>query len=105
MLAKIISAGALTLLLTGGALADQPHKIYAGHSNSTSSCKAAFSLPKWQRANAKCPALDARAPGSTGSAVHSQRGASSQHNIYADHRNSPARRAANPAPYGYRWVQ
>jgi hypothetical protein len=34
MLAKIISAGALTLLLTGGALADQPHKIYAGHSNS-----------------------------------------------------------------------
>ena len=36
MLAKIISAGALTLLLTGGALAyiPQPHNIYAGHSNS-----------------------------------------------------------------------
>ena len=36
MLAKIISAGALTLLLTGGALAyvPQPHNIYAGHSTS-----------------------------------------------------------------------
>jgi hypothetical protein len=36
MLAKIISAGALTLLLTDGALAyiAQPHNIYAGHSNS-----------------------------------------------------------------------
>jgi hypothetical protein len=36
MLAKIISAGALTLLLTGGALAyiPQPHNLYAGHSNS-----------------------------------------------------------------------
>jgi hypothetical protein len=37
MLAKIISALALTLLLTGGALAyiPQPHNIiYAGHSNS-----------------------------------------------------------------------
>jgi hypothetical protein len=36
MLAKIISAVALTLLLTGGALAytPQPHNIYAGHSNS-----------------------------------------------------------------------
>jgi hypothetical protein len=33
MLAKIISALALTLLLTGGALAyiPQPHNIYAGH--------------------------------------------------------------------------
>ena len=37
MLAKIISALALTLLLTGGALAytPQPHNIiYTGHSNS-----------------------------------------------------------------------
>jgi hypothetical protein len=38
MLAKIISAGALTLLLTGSALAyipqPQQHNVYAGHSNS-----------------------------------------------------------------------
>ena len=36
MLAKIISAGALTLLLSSGALAyiPQQHNIYAGHSNS-----------------------------------------------------------------------
>jgi hypothetical protein len=36
MLARTISAGALTLLLTGGALAyiPQQHNIYAGHSNS-----------------------------------------------------------------------
>ena len=36
MLAKIISAGALTLLLSGGALAyiPQQHNIYGGHSNS-----------------------------------------------------------------------
>ena len=35
MLAKILSAGALTLLLSGGALAyiSQQHNIYAGHSN------------------------------------------------------------------------
>ena len=35
MLAKIISAGALTLLLSSGALAyiPQQHNIYAGHSN------------------------------------------------------------------------
>ena len=34
MLAKIISAGALTLLLSSGALAYIPqHNIYAGHSN------------------------------------------------------------------------
>ena len=35
MLAKIISAGVLTLLLTGGALAyiPQQHNIYAGHNN------------------------------------------------------------------------
>jgi hypothetical protein len=52
MLAKIISSGALTLLLTGGALAYQPHNIYAGHSNrqplqtqqlSASNCRPAFS--------------------------------------------------------------
>jgi hypothetical protein len=113
MLAKIISAGALTLLLTGGALADQAHKIYAGHSNSaqpqqnlqSSSCKPAFSLPKWQRANGTCSALNGLASSSTGSTLHSQRGPTSQHNIYAGHRNSPTRHAANPAPYGYRWVQ
>ena len=41
MLAKIISAGVLTLLLTGGALAyiPQPHNIYAGHSNSQQSAQ------------------------------------------------------------------
>jgi|SRR5690242_11107526 hypothetical protein len=100
MLAKIISAGALTLLLTGGALADQPHKTYAGHSKS--SCKPAFSLPTWQRVNGQCGALNARVTGSTD---FTQRGARSQHNIYAGHRNSPRRHAANPAPYGYRWVQ
>ena len=35
MLAKILSAGALALLLSGGALAyiPQQHNIYAGHSN------------------------------------------------------------------------
>ncbi len=35
MLANIISAGALTLLLTGSALAyiPQQHNIYAGHNN------------------------------------------------------------------------
>ena len=35
MLAKMISAGALTLLLSGGALAyiPQQHNVYAGHSN------------------------------------------------------------------------
>jgi hypothetical protein len=65
MLAKIISAGALTLLLSGGALADQPHKIYAGHSHSAQ-----------PRQNLH---LNALALGS-GSTLHSQRGASSQHN-------------------------
>ena len=76
MLAKIISAGALTLLLSGGALADQPHKIYAGHSNSAH-----------PRQNL-------------------QLNATSQHNPYAAHRNSPTQRhAADPAPYGFRWVQ
>jgi hypothetical protein len=34
MLAKIISSGALTLLLTGSALAYQPYNPYPGHSNS-----------------------------------------------------------------------
>jgi hypothetical protein len=131
MLAKIISAGALTLLLSGGALAYEPHNIYAGHSKSAQpqhslqtqqppnglktqqtqqslhaqrfACRPAFSLPKWQRANGTCPALNAS--GSTGNALNSQRGATSQHNIYAGHRNSPTRHAANPAPYGYRCVQ
>ena len=123
MLAKIMSAGALTLLLIGGALAAQPHKIQAGAQPhlQTSSCKPAFSLPKWQRANGECSALNARASGSTISTLQRatsghnayvthheaiQRGATSQqHNIYAGHRNSPTRQAANPAPYGYRWVQ
>jgi hypothetical protein len=91
MLAKIISAGALTLLLSGGVLADQAHKIYAGHSNSAH-----------PRQNLQLNA----ASGSTGSTLHSQRGATSQHNPYASHRNSPTQRhAADPAPYGYRWVQ
>lgn len=42
MLAKIISAGALTLLLTGGALAyiPQQHNIYAGHNNGQQSAAA-----------------------------------------------------------------
>jgi hypothetical protein len=81
MLAKSLSAGALTLLLTGGALAyiPQQHNIYAGHSNSAqpqqtyaaSSCGAAFSLPTWQRANGACTALN----------------------------------EANPAPYGYNDTQ
>jgi hypothetical protein len=46
MLAKIISAGSLTLLLTGGALAyiPQPHNIYAGHSNSQQGAKSVSSL-------------------------------------------------------------
>jgi hypothetical protein len=105
MLAKIISAGALTLLLSGGALADQPHKNYAGAQphRQTSSCRSAFSLPRWQRANGECSALNARASGST--ALHSQRAAILQHNPYAGHRNSRTRHAANPAPYAYRWVQ
>jgi hypothetical protein len=103
MLAKMISAGALTLLLTGGALADQSHKNYAGAQPhpQTSSCKHAFSLPKWQRANGECSALNARASGSTISTLQRatsghndyvshhdaiQRDATSQHNIYAGHR-------------------
>jgi hypothetical protein len=41
MLAKILSAGALTLLLSGGALAyiPQQHNIYAGHSNGQQSAQ------------------------------------------------------------------
>jgi hypothetical protein len=91
MLAKIISTGALTLLLTGGALADQPHKIYAGAQphQRTSSCKPAFSLPKWQRANGECSALNMRASGS-----NSQRGETSQHNIYAGHENGKGQQYA-----------
>jgi len=49
MLAKIISAGAVLLLLAGGALAS----------------------------------------GSTVSTVHTQQSATSEHNIYAGHQNSP----------------
>jgi hypothetical protein len=40
MLAKIISAGALTLLLSSGALAYIPqHNVYAGHSNGQQSAQ------------------------------------------------------------------
>jgi hypothetical protein len=105
MLAKVISAGALTLLLTGSALAAQPHKIQAGAQPhlQISSCKSAFSLPKWQRAEGECSALNARASGSTISALQRatsghndyigrhaavQGGTTSQHNIYAGHANS-----------------
>ena len=59
MLAKIISAGALTLLLAGGALASgstvstshsqqsatSEHKIYAGHGNSPTQRYAANPAP------------------------------------------------------------
>jgi hypothetical protein len=67
MLAKIISAGALTLLLTGGALAYQPsHNIYAGHSNSaqpqmqtqqssSNDCKQGG--PSWHLQGGACPAV------------------------------------------------
>jgi hypothetical protein len=84
MLAKIISAGALTLLLTGGALAAQPHKIQAGAQPhlQTSSCKQAFSLPKWQRANGECSGLNARASGST---ISTLQRATSGHNDYVSH--------------------
>ncbi len=77
MLAKIISAGALMLLLAGGALASgstvstlptqqgatSEHNIYAGHRNGTS-----------------------------------------EHNIYAGHRNGPSQRYAT-APHGYNDTQ
>jgi hypothetical protein len=70
MLAKIISSGALMLLLTGSALAytqQGTHDIYAGHSNSAqpqaqtqqpsaNNCKSAFSLPSWQ-VNGACLAV------------------------------------------------
>jgi hypothetical protein len=44
MLAKIISAGSLTLLLTGSALAyiPQQHNIYAGHNNQQSAASQQF---------------------------------------------------------------
>ena len=44
MLAKIISAGALTLLLSSGALAylPQQHNIYAGHSNGQQSANQQY---------------------------------------------------------------
>ena len=57
----MMSAGALTLLLTGGALAYQPHNIYAGHSNlqtrqfSANNCRQGG--PSWQREDGACPAL------------------------------------------------
>jgi hypothetical protein len=64
MLAKIISAGALTLLLTCGALADQPHNIYAGHSNSAQpqvqnhTAKNCWQGgPSWHMEQGACPAV------------------------------------------------
>jgi hypothetical protein len=59
MLAKIISAGALTLLLSSGALAylPQQHNIYAGHSNgqqqSANQQYAANTVPYTQGSNAR----------------------------------------------------
>jgi hypothetical protein len=76
MFAKIISAGALTLLLTSGALADQPRKIYEG---AQPHLRTSHNIYAGHRNN---PA---------------------QHNIYAGHHY--ARHAANPTPYRYRWVQ
>jgi hypothetical protein len=62
MLAKIIPAGAVILLLAGGALAS----------------------------------------GSTVSTLHTQQGATSEHDVYAGHHNSPIQRyAASTAPNGY----
>jgi hypothetical protein len=69
MLAKIISSGELTLLLTGGALAYQPHNIYAGHSNiqtqqsSANNCRQGG--PSWQLEDRACPAV----PGATANAA------------------------------------
>jgi len=71
MLAKIISALALTLLLTGGALAytPQPHNIiYTGHSNSVQ-----------PEQNLQTELFAANA------VVFEQQ----PHNIYAGHSNSP----------------
>ena len=66
MLAKIIFAGAVMLLLAGGALAS----------------------------------------GSTVSTLHMQQSATSEHNIYAGHRSSPAQRyAASTASHGYNDTQ
>ena len=106
MLAKIISAGALTLLLTGGALADQPHKM-TGRGNSaqlqqnmqTSSCKPAFSLPQWQRPNGACPTFSGLASGSAMNTLHR---ATSGHDSYVRHHNGARRYATLPAPYGYK---
>jgi hypothetical protein len=40
--------------------------------------------------------------GSTVSTLHPHQAATSDHNVYAGHRNNPTQRyAANPAPYGY----
>ncbi len=48
----------------------------------------------------------ALASGSTGSRLPTQQGATSEHNIDAGHRNSPAQRyAASTAPYGYNDTQ
>jgi hypothetical protein len=66
MLAKIIPAGAVILLLAGGALAS----------------------------------------GSTVSTLHTQQGATSEHDVYARHHNSPIQRyAASTAPNGYNDTQ
>ena len=48
----------------------------------------------------------ALASGSTVSTLHTQQGATSEHNIYAGHRNSPTQRyAASTARYGYNDTQ
>jgi len=66
MLAKITPAGAVILLLAGGALAS----------------------------------------GSTVSTLHTQQGATSEHDVYAGHHNSPIQRyAASTAPNGYNDTQ
>ena len=66
MLAKMISAGALTLLLTGGALAYQPHNIYTGHTNSAqpqvqtqqrSAKNCRQGGPSWHLEDGACPAV------------------------------------------------
>ena len=75
----MMSAGALTLLLTGGALAYQPHNIYAGHSNmqtrqsSVNNCRQGG--PSRQREDGACSAL------------------------------AKDMATANPAPYGYNDTQ
>ncbi len=48
----------------------------------------------------------ALASGSTVSTLPTQQGATSEHNIYAGHRNNPTQRyAASTAPYGYNDTQ